>query len=53
MNREIAEEILSENGVIVETAEDGDIAVDMVRKAAPGQHFAGRDALQSAGAGIG
>ena len=38
MNREIAEEILSENGVIVETAEDGDIAVDMDKKAIPGQY---------------
>ena len=38
MNREIAEEILSENGMIIETAEDGDIAVDMVRNAAPGQY---------------
>ena len=38
MNREIAEEILSENGVIVAMAEDGDIAVDMVKKAAPGQY---------------
>ena len=38
MNREIAEEILSENGIIVETAEDGDIAVNMVRNALPGQY---------------
>ncbi len=38
MNREIAEEILSENGMTVETAEDGDIAVDKVRNAAPGQY---------------
>ncbi len=38
MNREIAEEILSENGIIIETAEDGDVAVDMVRNAAPGQY---------------
>ena len=30
MNREIAEEILTEDGFIVETAEDGDIAVEMV-----------------------
>ena len=32
MNREIATEILEDEGVIVETAEDGDIAVEMVRK---------------------
>ena len=38
MNREIAEEILSDNGMIIETAEDGDIAVDMIRNAAPGQY---------------
>ena len=38
MNREIAEEILSENGMIIETAEDDDIAVDMVKNAAPGQY---------------
>ena len=31
MNREIAEEILSDAGMIVETADDGDVAVDMVR----------------------
>ena len=35
MNREIAEEILSESGVIVTVAEDGDIAVDIVRNSAP------------------
>ena len=38
MNREIAEEILTENGLIVDTANDGDIAVDKVRKAAPGDY---------------
>ena len=32
MNREIATEILEDEGVIVETAEDGDIAVEMVKK---------------------
>ena len=32
MNREIATEILEDEGVIVDTAEDGDIAVEMVRK---------------------
>ena len=38
MNREIAEEILSDNGMIIDTAEDGDVAVDMVRNAVPGQY---------------
>ena len=38
MNREIAEEILSDNGMIIETAEDGDIAVEKVKYAAPGQY---------------
>lgn len=38
MNREIAEEILTENGLIVDTANDGDVAVDKVRKAAPGEY---------------
>lgn len=38
MNREIAEEILFENGMLIETAADGDIAVDMVRNATPGQY---------------
>ena len=38
MNREIAEEILEENGVIVDTAEDGDIAVEKVTNALPGQY---------------
>ena len=33
MNREIATEILVDEGAAVDTAEDGDIAVDMVRKA--------------------
>ena len=32
MNREIALDILTDVGFIIETAEDGDIAVDMVRK---------------------
>ena len=31
MNREIALDILGEEGFIVETAEDGDIAVDMLK----------------------
>ena len=38
LNREIAEDILSEEGMIVDSAEDGDIAVEMMRKAAPGQY---------------
>ena len=38
MNREIAEEILTEKGLIVDTANDGDVAVDKVRKAAPGEY---------------
>ena len=32
MNREIASEILEDEGVIVETAEDGDIAVEIIRE---------------------
>ena len=32
MNREIAEELLEEMGLTVETANDGDVAVEMVRK---------------------
>ena len=38
MNREIAEEILTENGLVVDTANDGDIAVDKVRKAPAGTY---------------
>ena len=34
MNREIATELLEEEGLLVETAEDGDVAVEMVRKTA-------------------
>ena len=34
MNREIATEILEEEGIIVETAEDGDIAVEMLKQIA-------------------
>ena len=34
MNREIAQEILEDEGIIVETAEDGDIAVEMVKATA-------------------
>ena len=36
LNREIAEDILHEEGMIVDTAEDGDIAVEMVKNAKPG-----------------
>ncbi|HJJ48779.1 MAG TPA: response regulator, partial [Methanocorpusculum sp.] len=36
MNREIAEDILTENGFAVETAEDGDIAVERMKHAKPG-----------------
>lgn len=36
LNREIAEELLIESGFIVETAEDGTVAVEKVKAAAPG-----------------
>ncbi|MBR5230369.1 MAG: diguanylate cyclase [Firmicutes bacterium] len=38
LNREIAVEILAEVGFIMESAEDGDIAVDMVKKSEPGYY---------------
>ena len=38
LNREIATEILEEEGILVDTAEDGDIAVEKMRHAAPGQY---------------
>lgn len=38
MNREIASEILSEHGFIVEEAEDGDVAVRMVSESADGYY---------------
>ena len=38
LNREIAMEILEEAGVIIDTAEDGDIAVEKMRTAACGQY---------------
>ena len=38
LNREIANDILEEYGFLIETAEDGDIAVDMVKNAAVGQY---------------
>lgn len=38
LNREIAKEILEEEGIIVEEAVDGSIAVDMVSKSEPGYY---------------
>ena len=38
LNREIAEEILEENGFIVDTAEDGTVAVERMKKAQPGDY---------------
>lgn len=38
LNREIATMILTEKGMAVETAEDGDIAVEMMRNAVEGQY---------------
>ena len=38
MNREIAEEILTERGVVVDTANDGDVAVEKVSKSSPGTY---------------
>ena len=38
LNREIAQEILKEHGFLVETAEDGTVAVNMVKQAAPGYY---------------
>ena len=38
LNREIAVDILSEEGMIVDSAEDGDIAVEMMRNAVKGQY---------------
>lgn len=38
MNREIAEELLMERGIIVDCAEDGYIAVEKIRKSAPGEY---------------
>ena len=38
LNREIAVDILEEEGMIVDTAEDGDIAVEKMRNAVPGQY---------------
>ena len=38
LNREIAVELLSESGFVLETAEDGSIAVEMVQKSEPGYY---------------
>ena len=38
MNREIAQEILSDHGAVVDTAEDGVIAVEKIKNAIPGQY---------------
>ena len=38
LNREIATEILEEEGIIIDTAEDGDIAVEKMRNASEGQY---------------
>lgn len=38
LNREIATEVLEDEGIIIETAEDGDIAVEKMRKAKKGQY---------------
>ena len=38
LNREIAEEILADKGFIVETAEDGTVAVEKVKNSSPGYY---------------
>ena len=38
LNREIATDILEEEGMIIDTAEDGDIAVEKMRRASMGQY---------------
>ncbi len=38
LNREIALDILEEEGIIVETAEDGDVALEMIRTSKEGQY---------------
>ncbi len=40
LNREIAEELLTERGFLVETAEDGTVAVEKVRNSEPGYYEA-------------
>ena len=38
LNREIAQEVLEERGLVIETAEDGSIAVDMVKASSVGYY---------------
>ena len=38
LNREIAQELLTEAGFVIESAEDGSIAVDIVQKSTPGYY---------------
>ena len=38
LNREIAEELLTESGFVIESAEDGSIAVNMVKASEPGYY---------------
>ena len=38
LNREIAEELLTEEGFVIETAEDGSIGVEMVKSSEPGYY---------------
>ena len=38
LNREIAQELLTESGFVIESAEDGSIAVEIVKNAAPGYY---------------
>ena len=38
LNREIAEDILSEAGLVIDAAEDGDIAVEKMKRASAGQY---------------
>ncbi len=38
LNREIAQELLEESGFVVDTAEDGTVAVEKMKKAVPGQY---------------
>ena len=38
LNREIAQELLSGSGILVETAQDGSVAVDMVKNSQPGYY---------------
>ena len=45
MNREIAKDILEESGFVVECAEDGDVAVDMVKKVADSDDHTYYDAV--------